>query len=323
MAKITMRKAINDALNEELSINDKVFLMGEDIGIYGGTLQVTAGLFDKYGAARVIDTPISEAGFVGAAIGAAMMGMRPVVELMFADFLPIASDQLVNVAAKMRYAYDGEMSVPIVVRAPFGAGTRSGMHHCQNLEAWFANVPGLKVLMPSNAYDAKGLLKSAIRDEDPVIFLEHKMLYGTRAEIMDGDYVVPIGKACIKREGKDATIVACGIMVNKAVKVAENMAQEGIDIEVIDLRSIKPLDTETIVQSVVKTGRLLIAHEANLIGGIGGEIAAIVAKEAFGYLDAPIERVGAADTPVPFSQSLEDFYIPGEEAIIAAIRRLF
>lgn len=323
MKKISMREAIREALIEEMTRDPEVILIGEDIGSYGGTLQVTAGIWDQFGPDRVIDTPISEAGFTGAAIGAAMMGMRPVVELMFADFLPIAADQLVNNAAKMCYAYDGDMSVPLVIRAPFGAGTRSGMHHSQNLEAWFENVPGVKVVMPATAADAKGLLKSAIRDPNPVIFLEHKLLYGVRDEIPDGDGAVPLGKAAVRREGQDVTIVACGAMVAKSLRAADELAKSGIEAEVVDLRTIKPLDAATIVESVIKTSRLLIAHEAPVIGGIGGEIAAIAAKEAFGYLDAPIERVGAADTPVPFSPTLEDYYIPNEAKIIQAVQKMF
>ncbi len=323
MKKITMREAIREALMEEMERDPDVILIGEDIGQYGGTLQVTAGIWDKFGGDRVIDTPISEAAITGAAIGAAVMGMKPVVELMFADFLPIAADQIVNNAAKMCYAYDGDMSVPMVIRAPFGAGTRSGMHHSQNLEAWFANVPGLKVVMPATAADAKGLLKAAVRDPNPVIFLEHKLLYGLRDEIPDGEYVTPIGKAAVRRVGKDITIVACGVMVNKALRAADELQKSGIDAEVVDLRSIKPLDTQTIVKSVIKTSRLLIVHEAPMIGGIGGEIAATVAKEAFGCLDAPIERIGAQDTPVPFSPTLEDFYIPNEQRIISTVKGMF
>ncbi len=323
MKKITMREAIREALMEEMAVDADVILIGEDIGSYGGTLQVTAGIWDKFGSDRVIDTPISEAAITGAAIGAAMMGMKPVVELMFSDFLPIAADQLVNNAAKMCYAYDGDMSVPLVIRAPFGAGSRSGMHHSQNLEAWFTNVPGIKVLMPATAADAKGLLKAAIREPNPVIFLEHKLLYGVRDEVPEEDFVIPIGKAAIRREGKDLTIVSCGAMVNKSLRAAEELTKLGIDAEVVDLRSIKPLDTQTIVKSVIKTSRLLITHEAPMIGGIGGEIAAVVSKEAFGYLDAPIERVGAQDTPVPFSPTLEDFYIPSEQRIVQTAREMF
>lgn len=323
MARITMREAVRLALDEEMARDKDVFMLGEDIGRYGGTLQVTLGLWDKYGDERVIDTPISESGIVGAAVGAAMMGMKPVVEIMFSDFLPLVADQLVNTAAKICYSYDGEMSVPLVIRAPFGAGTRSGMQHSQSLEAWFAGTPGIKVVMPSSAYDAKGLLKAAIRDCNPVVFLEHKLLYGSRSEVPESDYLIPLGKAEIKRTGKDVTIIACGMMVLKAMAAAETLSKENIEAEVLDLRSIRPLDKETIIKSVTKTGRLVIVHEANLTGGIGGEIAALAAKEAFGYLDAPIERVAAPDTPVPFSPTLEDFYIPNEEAILRAVRGLY
>lgn len=321
--KKMMREAIREALAEEMRRDEKIFLIGEDIGHYGGTLQITVGLFDEFGGERVLDTPISENAITGAAIGAAMMGMRPVLELMFADFLPLASDQIINNAAKMCYSYNGQMKVPMVIRAPFGAGMRSGMHHCQNLESSFANIPGLKMVMPSNAYDAKGLLKAAIRDDDPVIFFEHKMLYGTRNDVPEDDYIVPIGKADIKREGKDITIVAWGVMVPKALNAAATLEKEGINAEVIDLRSLKPIDEETITNSVIKTSRLLIVHEACLSGGLGGEIAAIAAKNAFGYLDAPIERIGAADTPVPFSPTLEDAFIPNEDRIVETVRKMF
>lgn len=321
--KKTMRDAIREAMAEELRRDPNVFLIGEDIGIYGGTLKVTDGLYAEFGPERVIDTPISENAITGAAIGAAMMGMRPVLELMFGDFLYLASDQLCNNAAKMRYAYDGKMSVPMVARAAYGGGSRSGMHHCQNLEAVVAQCPGLKVVIPSNAYDAKGLLKAAIRDNDPVVFLEHKMLYGTRNEVPEEDYTVPIGKASIAREGRDVTIVCWGSMVPKAIKAAATLSKEGIEAEVVDLRTIRPYDKTCIVQSVTKTSRLVVAHEACLTGGFGGEIAAAVAKDAFGYLDGPIERVGAPDTPVPFSPALEDAFLPGEEEIIAAVKRTF
>lgn len=321
--KKTMRDAIREAMAEEMRRDPSVFLIGEDIGVYGGTLKVTDGLFGEFGPERVIDTPISENAITGAAIGAAMMGMRPVLELMFGDFLYLASDQLCNNAAKMRYGYNGNMSVPMVARAAYGGGSRSGMHHCQNLEAVAAQCPGLKVVIPSDAYDAKGLLKAAIRDNDPVVFLEHKMLYGTRCEVPEEDYTVPIGKAKVVREGRDVTIVCWGSMVPKSLKAAATLEQEGVDAEVLDLRTIRPYDREAVVRSVIKTGRLLIAHEACLTGGFGGEIAAAAAKDAFGYLDAPIERVGAPDTPVPFSPALEDAYLPGEAEILAAVRGMF
>jgi pyruvate dehydrogenase E1 component beta subunit len=318
-----MREAVRSALAEEMRRDPDVFVIGEDVAAYGGTLQVTAGLWSEFGGDRVMDTPLSEVAAAGAAIGAAMMGMRPVLEIMFADFIPLALDQILNNAAKMCYAYDGEMSVPMVLRAPFGAGVRSGMHHCQNLEAWFAHIPGIKVVMPTTPEDAKGLLKAAIRDPDPVIFLEHKLLYGVRGEVPEGDFVVPIGKAAVRKEGRDISIVACGAMTPKALEAAKELASSGIDAEVIDLRSIRPLDEKAIVDSATKTGRLLIVHEACQTGGIGGEIAAIVARDALGYLDAPIERVTAPDTPVPFSPTLEDFFIPQTKTIVEKAKGMF
>ncbi len=318
-----MRESINDALREEMLNDEKVFLIGEDIGAYGGTLQITAGLFDEFGPERVRDTPISEYAITGASVGAAIMGMRPVLELMYADFLPLAADQLVNNAAKVSYGTDGSMNVPMVIRAPFGAGTRSGMHHSQNLESWFLNVPGIKVVMPSNAYDAKGLLKSAIRDNNPVLFLEHKMLLGARDEVPEEEYLIPIGKAEVKKEGEDLTIVSWGKMVGESLRAAKTLEEEGISVEVIDLRTISPIDEDTIVNSVIKTSRLLVAHEAIKTGGVGGEIAAIVADKAFGYLDAPIMRVGAPFAPVPYSPSLEDAHMVGAEDIISTAKYMF
>lgn len=321
--KMTLREAIRDAMAEEMRRDPNVFLLGEDIGVYGGTLQVTAGLQDEFGADRVLDTPLSEVAITGAAIGAAMMGMRPVLEIMFADFIPLALDQILNNAAKMCYAYDGAMSVPMVLRAPFGGGMRSGMHHCQNLEAWFAHIPGIKVVMPTTPEDAKGLLTAAIRDPNPVIFLEHKMLYGIRGEVPEGEYTTPIGKASICKKGKDISIVACGAMVPKALKAADDLLGVGIDAEVLDLRSIKPLDEEAIVSSVSRTHRLLIVHEACKTGGIGAEIAATVSEKAIGDLDAPIERVCAPNTPVPFSPSLEDFFLPQVNQIVDCAKGMF
>lgn len=323
MKTITMREAIKSALAEELRRDPAVYLLGEDIGDYGGTLQITAGLWPEFGGERVVDTPLSEIAITGAAIGSAMMGMRPVLEIMFADFLPLASDQILNNASKMCYAYDGKMKVPMVVRAPFGAGSRSGMHHCQSLEAWFADIPGIKVLMPSTPADAKGLLKAAIRDDNPVIFFEHKMLLGARGIVPEEDFTVPIGKAAVAREGTDLTIVTCGAMVPKSLRAAEALEKDNLRVEVIDLRTIRPLDEEAIVASVKKTHRLLIVHEACQTGGIGGEIAAVAARDALGYLDAPIERVAAPDTPVPFSPTLEDFFIPSVERIAETAKAMF
>lgn len=322
MGKITMREAIRQALDEEMSRDPAVFLMGEDIGKFGGAMLVTQGLLDKYGAERVIDTPISEVAIVGAGIGAAMHGMRPVTELMFADFFALAADQLINNAAKMRYAYNGKMSVPLVVRAAYGAGTHSGMHHSQSIEGWLDNVPGLMIVNPSNAYDAKGLLKTCIRNNDPVIFLEHKLLYGLRSEVPEEEYLIPLGKANICREGSDVTVITWGAMVAKAQQAARALAQDGVSAEVIDIRSIRPFDEETVLESVCKTGKALIVHEAPKFGGFGGEIAAIIADKAFGYLDAPVLRLGAKETPVPFSPNLEEAYLPSADSIAAAAKSL-
>ena len=322
MPIITFRDAIREALIEEMGRDREVFLIGEDIQSYGGPFKITEGLTARFGKDRLLDMPISESAFVGAAMGAALMGMRPVVELMFSDFLPLVMDQLVNHAAKMCYSYAGGASVPMVLRAPFGAGTSSGLQHSQSLEAWVMHSPGLKVVMPATPADAKGLLKTAIRDDDPVIFLEHRLLYATKGEVPAGEYTVPLGKAAVSREGNDVTVVATAMMVHKALEAAGQLEKEGVEVEVLDLRSLVPLDEETIIQSVSKTGKLLIVHEACRTGGMAGEIAAIVAKEAFGYLDAPIERITAPDTPVPFSAPMEKFFIPQIPEIVGRIRKM-
>jgi pyruvate/2-oxoglutarate/acetoin dehydrogenase E1 component len=322
MPIITFREAIREALIEEMGRDREVFLMGEDIQSRGGPFKVTEGIAARFEKDRLLDMPISESAFVGAAMGAALMGMRPVVELMFSDFLPLVMDQLVNHAAKMHYSYAGGASVPMVLRAPFGAGTSSGLQHSQSLEAWFMHSPGLKVMMPATPADAKGLLKTAIRDDDPVIFLEHRLLYATKGEVPAGEYTVPLGKAAVSREGSDVTVVATAMMVHKALEAAGQLEKEGIEVEVLDLRSLLPLDEEAIIQSVSKTGKLLIVHEACRTGGMAGEIAAIVAKEAFGYLDAPIERITAPDTPVPFSAPMEKFFIPQIPEIVERIRKM-
>jgi pyruvate dehydrogenase E1 component beta subunit len=320
MAEITFRDALRQAMREEMLRDESVFLMGEDIGVYGGCFQVTKGLLEEFGPERVMDTPISEAGFVGAAVGAAMMGMRPVVELQFADFLAIALDQLINSAAKMRYMHGGRASVPMVVRMPFGAGRTAGVHHSQSPEAWALNAPGLKIVMPSTPSDAKGLLKTSIRDPNPVLFFENKLLYGVKGDVPDGDHLVPMGKARILRSGTDVTVVALGLMVREALQAAERLVSENIEIEVLDPRTVRPLDIDTIVESVMKTTRLVIVHEAPQFGGVGAEIAAQAAKEAFGYLDAPIERVAAPETPVPFNPILEEFYMPNADKIVDAVK---
>lgn len=320
-SKLTYRDALREALREEMSRDKRVFLLAEDIGVHGGTFKVTEGLLNEFGPRRVLDTPISESGFVGAAVGAALMGMRPVTEIMFIDFITVAMDQIVNNAAKMCYMYDGEVGVPLVIRAPYGPGVRMGVHHSQSLEAWFAHVPGLKVAMPSTPADAKGLLKSSIRDGNPILFLEHKLLYNTSGPVPDGEHLVPFGKADVKREGTDVTVVATGMMVHHALSAAEQLSQLGISVEVIDPRTLQPLDEETLVRSARKTGRVVVAQEAPVKYGAASEIAAVIATQAFGYLDTPVERVGMPFVPVPFSPVLEDFVIPKQADIVEAVRR--
>jgi pyruvate/2-oxoglutarate/acetoin dehydrogenase E1 component len=322
MHEVTVRDAMREAIMEEMERDSSVILMGESIGERGGVYQQVKGALEKFGEERVLDMPISESGFVGMAVGAALLGTRPVVDLQFNDFLPLAMDQLVNHAAKMRYMYGGKAKVPMVIRTFFGAGTNSGCSHSQSLEAWVVHCPGLKVVMPSTPADAKGLLKTAIRDDDPVVFFEHRLLYATKGQVPDGDYVIPLGRADVKREGRDVTVVATAMMVHKALAAAAELSTEGIEIEVLDPRSLLPLDHEALVNSIKKTSRLLIVHEACKTGGMGGEIAAIAAKEAFGYLDAPIERVCAPDIPVPSSPPLENYYIPKKEDIVATVRRM-
>ncbi len=318
MRDITFKEAIKEAILMEMRKDPTVILIGEDIGQYGGIFQITAGMLDEFGADRVIDTPISELAIVGAGIGSALYGCKPIVEIMFADFLTIVMDQIVNNAAKMNYSYDENIRLPLVIRTAYGAGTRSGMHHCQNLEGWFADVPGIKVVIPSDAYSAKGLMMAAIRDPNPVLFFEHKLLYGTRCETPEGEYILPLGKARVLKEGNDLTIVSWGSMVRKAQLAAAELEKQGFGAEIIDLCSIVPFDRDTILNSVKKTSRLLIAQEAHSSGGFGSEIAATVAEEAIGYLDAPIRRIGAPFTPVPFSPVLEDSYIPNERQIVRA-----
>jgi pyruvate dehydrogenase E1 component beta subunit len=321
MHEITFREAMRDALIEEMEIDPSIFLLGENIE-GGGVYKITSGISDMFGKDRIIDMPISESGFVGAAVGAALLGTRPIVDLMFSDFLTLASDHIVNHAAKMRYMYGGKASVPMVILTFFGAGTNSGASHSQCLESWVVHCPGLKVVMPSTPADAKGLLKTAIRDEDPVIFFGHRLLYGMKGEVPEGEHMIPLGQADVKRVGRDVTVVATATMVHKAIEAAEELNKEGIEIEVLDPRSLLPLDHETLVSSIEKTGRLLIVHEACKTGGIGAEIAAIAAKEAFGYLDAPIERICAPDIPVPFSPPLENYYIPKKEDVVATVRKM-
>jgi len=315
--------AVNEALTEEMARDDKVFIIGEDIAVGyggGGVFGATRGLLDKFGEKRVIDAPLSESAIAGCAIGAALVGYRPIVELMFGDFLTIASEQIVNCAAKMRWSLGGEVDVPIVYRTAYGGGVGAGMHHSQCFESWFAGVPGLKVVLPSTPSDAKGLLKAAVRDNDPVIVLEHKFLYKRlRGPVPDEDYIVPIGKGDIKREGEDVTIIAMSAMVQQALEAANLLEQENIQAEVLDPRTILPLDEELILQSVEKTGKVVIVHEAPVIGGFGGEIAAILADKGIDFLEAPVKRVGAPFCPVPSSPEMEQFYLPNAEKIIKAV----
>jgi 2-oxoisovalerate dehydrogenase E1 component beta subunit len=298
-----------------------VFLMGEDVGAYGGAFKVTEGLLEKYGEQRVIDTPISEAAIVGSAIGASYMGLRPVCEVQFIDFIACCFDMLTNFAAKSRYRNGA--GVPIVVRGPSGGGVGGGPFHSLNAESFFLNTPGLKMVEPSTAYDAKGLLKAAIRDDDPVLYFEHKYLYRRiKDDVPDEDYVVPIGKAAVRREGRDLSIITFGAMVYTALDAATELARNGVEAEVVDLRSLAPLDRDAVIATVAKTSRALLLHEATRTGGIGGELAAIIAEDAFGYLDAPIVRVASADTPVPYAPPLEAAFLPNVEKVVAAARRL-
>ncbi len=323
MRKISFRDALREALREEMRRDSSVFLLGEDIGRYwGGAFKVTDGLAQEFGDERVRDTPISESAIIGAGVGAAITGMRPVAEIMFGDLTALAMDQIANQAAKMCYMFGGQARCPLVIRTPFGAGVNIASHHSQSLEAWFMHVPGLQVAVPSTPYDAKGLLKTAIRGDNPVFFCEHKLLYPVEGEVPEEDYTIPFGVADIKRKGEDVTIVATLSMVYKALNVAEEFAKESISVEVIDPRTLTPLDKQTIVASVKKTGRLIIVSEDCKTAGVSAEIAAVVAEEAVDYLDAPIKRVTEPDTPIPFSPTLERYVIPDEKAIIKAVREV-
>ena len=323
MRELSYLEAIREALQQEMRRDPRVFVIGEDVGVYGGAFGVTRGLVEEFGEQRVIDTPISELGIAGAITGAALTGMRPVGEIMFMDFTTLATEQLVNQAAKIRFMFGGTATVPFVLRCPAGSGTGAAAQHSQSLENWFVHVPGLKVVMPSTPYDAKGLLLASIRDDNPVIFVEQKLLYKTRGPVPEEDYTVPLGKADIKRAGRDLTIVATGVMVARALEAAEQLAREGIEVEVADPRTLKPLDAAPIIQSVSKTGRVLIVHEAARTGGYGGELAAIIAEsEAFDYLDAPIVRLAGRDMPIPYNRTLEYHTVPQVENIVEAARQL-
>jgi pyruvate/2-oxoglutarate/acetoin dehydrogenase E1 component len=322
VAQISYLEAIRLAMLEEMERDERVFVIGEDVGIYGGAFRATQGFLEKFGERRVIDTPISETAIVGAAIGAALMGMRPVAEMQFIDFVSCAFDILVNYAAKTRYRWGA--SVPIVVRGPCGGGVHGGPFHSQNPEAYFLNVPGLKIVAPATALDAKGLLTAAIRDPDPVLFLEHKFLYRRiKEDVPNGAIVVPIGQARLARAGKDVSIVTYGAMLHVALDAAKAAEKDGISVEVLDLRTLLPLDQEAILNTAARTGRVIVLHEATRTGGPGGEIAALVAERAFEYLDAPVVRVAPPDTPVPYSPPLEEFFLPDAEKVGKAIRAIY
>jgi len=321
MAVLTYVEAISDALREELRRDPRVFLLGEDIGVYGGAFKVTKGFLEEFGAGRILDTPISEAAIIGAAIGAALNGMRPVAEMQYIDFITNGFNQLVNVAATIAYRWG--LPVPMVVRGPAGGGVGGGPFHSRNPEAWFAHTPGLKVVYPAFPADAKGLLIAAIRDPNPVVFLEHKGLYRkVRQEVPEGEYVVPLGRAAIVRPGRDATVVAYGSMVHHALQVAEELSREGIALEVVDLRTLVPLDEETVLDSVRRTNRVVVASEANRTCGFAAEVAAHITERAFKWLDAPVVRVTAADVPTPFAPTLEQEVLPSAQRLKAAVLEL-
>ncbi len=323
MREITYRDALREALREEMLQDETVFLLGEDVGRYWkGAFKVTKGLAEEFGDERVRDTPISESAIIGVATGAAITGMRPIAEIMFGDLSALAMDQIANQAAKLTYMFGGQTKVPLVIRMPFGAGVNVAAHHSQSLEAWFLHVPGLKIAMPSTPYDAKGLLKTAIRDDNPVMFFEHKLLYNIKGPVPEEEYTVPLGVADVKRKGEDVTIVATLYMVHKSLAAAEELSKEGISVEVVDPRTLIPLDKQAIINSVKKTGRIVIVTEDCKTGGVSAEIAAVVAEEAIDYLDAPVKRVAEPDTPIPFSPPLERFVIPDEKKIIGAVKEV-
>ncbi len=324
MTAITYLDAISQAIREEMRRDEAVFLLGEDVGTYGGAFKVSAGFLEEFGPERVIDTPMSEAAIIGSAVGAALMGMRPIAEMQYIDFITCGFDQIINMASKMYWRVG--MPVPMVIRGPSGGGTKGGPFHSASPEAWFFHTPGIKVVVPSTTYDAKGLLKSAIRDNNPVLFLEHKLLYRQpelRAELPEDDYTVPLGKAIVRREGDDMTVLTYGAMVYQCLKAATVLEEEDdLEVEVVDLRSLTPLDRETIMESVKHTNKVLIVHEDALTGGIGAELAAILAEELFEYLDGPITRVAAPDAPFPYAPPLEAAFLPNAEKILSAARKL-
>jgi len=323
MAAITLLEAIRLGLWEEMERDDRVFLLGEDIGVYGGAFKVTEGFVGRFGEERVIDTPISESAIIGAACGAAMMGMRPVAEMQFIDFISCCFDILTNYAATSRYRQG--IGIPMVVRGPCGGGVHGGPFHSQNVESFFLNTPGLKMVEPSTPYDAKGLIKAAIRDDDPVLFFEHKFLYRNpkiKQEVPADDYIVPIGKAAVRREGRDLSIITYGAMVYTALDAADRLKEEGVDAEIIDLRTLLPFDREAVLESVKKTSKVIILHEATRTGGMAGELTAVINEDAFEYLDGPVMRVTSIDTPVPYAPPLEEFFMPQVNDVLKAAREL-
>ncbi len=322
MSQILYKEAVRDALREEMLRDERVFLIGLDIGRFGGTYKATEKLWEEFGDERVKDAPLSEAAIAGAAVGAAMTGMRPVAEIMYIDFTTIAMDQIVNQAAKLGYMSGGQARIPVVFRTQEGAGRSSAAQHAQSLEAWFAHIPGLKVAAPSTPYDVKGLLKTAVRDDAPVVFIEHKLLYNTRGEVPEDEYTLPFGKAKVCREGSDVTVVAISRMVLRALEAAEELAREGVSVEVIDPRTVVPLDIECIVASVEKTGRLIVAHEGYTRCGVGAEIAAQVMERALYSLEKPVKRVCGRNTPVPFAPVMESYVIPGAAEIVRAVKEM-
>jgi pyruvate dehydrogenase E1 component beta subunit len=323
MRELTYVEAIREALNQAMAADERVFMIGEDIGVYGGAFGASAGLLETYGRQRVIDTPISEAGIAGACVGAALTGMRPVGEIQFMDFITISMEQLVLQAAKIRYMFGGKASVPMVLRTPGGSGTGAAAQHSESLENWFVHIPGLKVVMPSTPYDAKGLLLAAIDDDNPVIVIEHKLLYRTKGPVPEEPYRIPLGQSEVKRRGRHLTVVATSIMVPRALQAAEHLAQEGIELEVIDPRTLNPLDDRLIIESVIKTGRALVVHEAVKTGGFGGEIVSrIVESEAFGYLEAPVRRLAGLDIPIPYNRTLEAAAVPQVQAIVEEAKKI-
>jgi len=322
MRTITYREAINEALEEEMERDDRVFLLGEDIGAFGGAMAVTKGLYEKFGPKRVMDMPISESAIIGSALGCALTGLRPIGEIMFIDFACVCMDQIVNQIAKIRYMLGGQVKIPLVIRTQGGAGKSYAAQHSQSLESWFVHTPGLKVVMPSTPYEAKGLLKSSIREDNSIMFIEHKLLYNTKGEIPEGDYTIPIGKAEVKRKGNDVTIATYSRMVLFALEVADILEKKGISLEVIDLRTLSPLDMGTLLDSVKKTGRLLTVEEGNKSVGVGAEIVSRVVEEAFDYLDAPPRRLASRDVPIPFSRNLEKAVLPDTKKIISEVKKL-